>query len=205
VKLLSAMSFDPVVKDRLLRELNRGGPFLEPDDRGSIEGFIRRRKVITDRLKRTKSRERATEYAHHKLDMTPDKVRNTGRLEALAVFLDRLRDNPFVLLRQVAAVVGELSVPPDVLSVNPRDDKVIFRGTAYTVDSDACRFVKLLLEANGELVSTGDLKKELSAPDNKQIVPSRLIAELPEELQKAIESVPRKGTRLDIDRLMSQL
>jgi hypothetical protein len=181
--LLDGLQLEKKIYTRLKRELGKRSPFFEEDDRGSLGALF------------------------ESTGMTIQKERNNSKLDALAIFLDALRQKPYVVARYAYRLLRGVSIPPDVLGVDVQKQMVTYLGVQYPISELAAQWLSLLITADGQIVSTGDLKSEMKRQrldTQGQIRPDRLIAKLPEGLCQAILTDTR-GSRLDLDRLLSEV
>ena len=179
--LLDSVDVENGVRKRLARELQKASPYLEPDDRGTIEGHV------------------------EPTGMTAEKERNNARLDALSVFLDSVRRQPYAVIRYAVRLLRGVAVPPSLLSTNRRKSTVTYRSTEYKVSDAACHFVGMLLAAEGGFVSTGDLRRDMERQGletGRTLRAERLKDALPDPLARAIHT-DNRGSRLDVDRLLS--
>jgi hypothetical protein len=179
--LLPQVDIERSTRDLLTRALATTTPFLEADDRGSLAAVL------------------------EPTGLTREKQRNDSKLHALAAFLDAIRRQPFAIVRYALGVLRRVAIPPELLSVDPKENTVTFRSTAYPVSDITCHFVQLLIDADGGIVSTGDLKKRLEEQGilfSKTIRSDRLLNKLPKELVDAVIT-DQRGSRLDVDRLLT--
>ncbi|QJW94601.1 hypothetical protein FTUN_2123 [Frigoriglobus tundricola] len=176
LELLPRVEFERRLRELLDRELRKSDPFLEEDDRGTIQGMV------------------------EPSGPSRQKMRNDSKLHALGVFLDALRRQPFAAVRCAVRLLSNVAIPSNLLSVDVMEFVVTFRSQPHRVSEPAAHFVRLLLAAQGGIVSTGELKKALKV--SGQIVPKRLKDKLPIALVAAIVT-DQRGSRLDVDQLMS--
>ena len=176
LELLPRVEFERRLRELLDRELQKSDPFLEDDDRGTIQGMIE-----------------PSGPSHQKM-------RNDSKLHALGVFLDALRRQPFAAVRCAVRLLSNVTIPSSLLSVDVIKCEVTFRSTAYSVSDHTAHFIRLLIAAQGGIVSSGDLKKALKV--STQIRTDRLKEGLPKPLGAAIVT-DKRGSRLDVDLLMS--
>jgi hypothetical protein len=174
--LLPQVEFERRLRELLARELSKSDEFLDEDDRGTIQGRV------------------------EPSGPTSEKMRNDTKLHALGVFLDALGRQPFAAVRCAVALLSQVAVPPDVLSVDARACVVTFRSMQYRVPDLTAHFVGLLLEADGGLVSTADVARAAGVAG--QVRADRLKEKLPDALVAAIKTT-QKGSWLDKDRLLS--
>jgi hypothetical protein len=174
--LLPKVEFEGRLRELLAREVAKPGAFLEEDDRGTIQGWV------------------------EPTGPTNEKMRNDTKLHALGVFLDALRRQPFAVVRCAVTLLGKVSVPPDILSVDTVACVVTFRRTQHRVSEPTAHFVQLLLKADGGLVSTKEVARAAGVAG--QARPDRLKEKLPEALVEAIVTT-KQGSCLDKDRLLS--
>jgi hypothetical protein len=183
LSLLGAVEVERGVRDLLSRELQKSGEFLGPDDRGTIGGRV------------------------ESTELTKEQQRNDWKLNALTAFLDALRLQPYAAVRYATRLLNAIALPEEVLSVNPSKNTVTFRARLYTASDLTCCFVELLIKANGQLVSSTAVGKELKARglgSNTQVRTDRLKDKLPDGLKAAIKT-DRRGSRLDVDKLLSNM
>jgi hypothetical protein len=174
--LLPNVEFEGRLRELLAREVAKPGAFLEEDDRGTIQGWV------------------------EPTGPTNEKMRNDTKLHALGVFLDALRRQPFAVVRCVVTLLGKVSVPPDILSVDTGACVVTFRRTQYPVSDLTAHFVQLLLKADGGLVSTKEVARAAGVAG--QARPDRMKEKLPGALVAAIVTT-KQGSCLNKDRLLS--
>jgi hypothetical protein len=181
LSLLDYVDIESTIRQRLRNSLIKGEPFLNHDDRGTMEGAI------------------------NPSGMTKDKENNSLILDALADFLHSLRQQPYALIRYSIHQLNQVAVPPVLLSVDLSECEITFRSKVYEVSEPACYLIHLLLAARGGFVSSGDLKKHLKSKrlwEEGQLRMDRLRKQLPHDLKNAILS-DRRGYFLDGDKLLS--
>jgi hypothetical protein len=181
--LLDSVEIEKEMRELLSRELQKSLPFLEPDDRGTIGGFV------------------------DSTGLTKEKQRNDWKLNALAAFLDALRRQPYVAVRYATRLLSRVAIPPELLSVDPSENTLTFQRKIYTVSDLTCCFVELLISANGQLVSSSEVGEKLKARGLEsagQVRPDRLKGKLPAGLAAAIKT-DKRGSRLLVDQLLSHV
>jgi hypothetical protein len=176
LSLLDYVDIERTTRERLRRELLKKEPFLEIDDRGTIQAYTR------------------------PTGMTKEKERNNVRLDALAVFLHSLRKQPFALTQYAIRELNKVTIPVHVLSADKVNSTVTFRSTNYTVSAETCVYIQLLIKSVGGWVTSTDVENAI--PGNGKVRPDRLKLKLPKLLTDAIETTPA-GSRLHIDRLLT--
>lgn len=181
--VLDRVEIEGEVRELLARELKKPTPFLEEDDRGTVGGIV------------------------EPTGLTKEQQRNDWKLNALARFLDALRRRPYAAVSYAFRLLRAVAIPDDLLSIDLAKNTVTFRGKPYKVSDPTCHFIAMLLAAGGQIVSTGDVKKELQARglwEDGQLRSDRLKKGLPPELLSAIVT-GRRGSRLDVDLLLSHV
>jgi hypothetical protein len=176
VSLLESVDLEKTIRLRLHRELEKGGDFLESDDRGTIAGYI------------------------DSTGSTAEKVRNNSKLDSLAAFLHALRRQPYAAIRFALTEMDKLAVPPTLLSADLANSTVRFQSTDYPVSELTCHFIRLLISAHGGLVTSTDVS--VAIPGSGKVRTDRLKKNLPKRLVKAIETT-KNGSRLLLDQLLS--
>ena len=90
------------------------------------------------------------------------------------------------------------------LSVDPAKEQMTFRGKVYDCDRTVAFVLLCLLEAKGEIRSTGDIKKEFAdepLEPRLDLVVNRKLRKHPSGVGDFVESVDKRGYRLAVERL----
>ena len=90
------------------------------------------------------------------------------------------------------------------LSVDPAKEQMTFRGKVYDCDRTVAFILLCLLEAKGEIRSTGDIKRKFAdepLEPRLDLVVNRRLRKHPSGVGDFVESVDKRGYRLAVERL----
>jgi hypothetical protein len=190
--LLDQVELDAKRRETLRRELQKSTPFLEEDDRGTLEGYVRR-------VEANKPPNGSSEGPPHPLPATQAQLRNDSKLTALADFLAGVRRQPEVVLHAAERILTAVRGVLEGWEFGVREGWIAHRGKRWPgLPPEAVLFMKMVVEAAPRPVRFEDLPGH-AMRDGVAVSATKLEQvkkQLPAELRKLLQSGRGKGTWL---------
>jgi hypothetical protein len=182
-RLTTAIRLERMVKDRLMHELDKPGPFLEADDRGTIGEVIHR-----------------AEHGESPWQ-GKEKARNNSRMDALAQLLEAIRQDPAILLGEIEEILEKARPSMAGWKFDVRQGRIEKAGKVYEeLSPEAVLLVKMAVEAAGQWVTVSDLEKR--AQEEGIDISSAKIRDIrrsvPKDISQLLQSERGKGTRIEV-------